>query len=57
MANFHDIVIIKYIGSINNITNTCGLALEKIYKHENNIFSNINDGIIKISAKAGLGLD
>ena len=46
-----------HLAAVNNITNNCGLALEKIYKHENNIFPNINDGLIKISNKLGLGLD
>ena len=46
-----------HLVAVNNITNTCGLALEKIYKDENNIFPNINDGLIKISDKPGLGLD
>lgn len=45
-----------HLVAVNNITNTCGLALEKIYKDENNIFPNINDGLIKISDKPGLGL-
>ena len=40
----------------NNITNTCGLALEKIYEHENHIFPNISNGLFKISNKPGLGI-
>ena len=45
-----------HLVAINQITSTCGLALEKIYEHENHIFPNINNGIIKISKQSGLGL-
>lgn len=45
-----------HLVAINHISNTCGLALEKIYEHENNIFPNIENGIINISDQAGLGI-
>ncbi len=45
-----------HLVAINQITNTCGLALEKIYEHENHIFPDINNGVIKISNQSGLGL-
>ena len=40
-----------HLVAANNITNTCGLALEKIYEHENHIFPNISNGLFKISNK------
>ena len=45
-----------HLVAANHITTTCGLALEKIYKHENNIFPDIANGIINISDQAGLGI-
>lgn len=45
-----------HLVAANHITTTCGLALEKIYEHENNIFPNIENGIINISDQAGLGI-
>ena len=45
-----------HLVAINQITNTCGLALEKIYEHENHIFPDINNGVIKICNQSGLGL-
>ena len=45
-----------HLVSANHITNTCGLALEKIYEHENNLFPKIENGIINIPDQAGLGV-
>ena len=45
-----------HLVAANQITDTCGLALEKIYKHEDHIFPNIKNGTITISDQPGLGL-
>ena len=45
-----------HLVAANQITDTCGLALEKIYKHEDHIFPNIENGTITISDQPGLGL-
>ena len=45
-----------HLVAANQITDECGLALEKIYKHEDHIFPNIENGTITISNQPGLGL-
>ena len=45
-----------HLVAANHITDTCGLALEKIYEHENNLFPKIENGIINIPDQAGLGI-
>ena len=45
-----------HLVAANQIRNSCGLALEKIYENENNIFPIIKNGVIKISNQLGLGL-
>ena len=45
-----------HLVAINQISDTCGLALEKIYEHENNIFPNIKNGILQIPNQIGLGI-
>ena len=45
-----------HLVAINQISNTCGLALEKIYEHENNIFPKIKNGLLEIPNQIGLGV-
>jgi len=46
-----------HLVAANNITNICGLALEKIYKNEDNMFPIINNGLLQVPNKSGLGLE
>ena len=45
-----------HLVAANQITDECGLALEKIYNHEDHIFPNIENGTVTISNQPGLGL-
>ena len=44
-----------HLASINQISKPCGLALEKIYSHENDSFPQILNGTVVLSKSYGLG--
>lgn len=45
-----------HLVAVSQIKNTCGLAMEKIYDHENHHFPEINDGNIRMFSKPGIGI-
>tara|TARA_B100000614_G_scaffold40241_1_gene33001 strand:- start:2767 stop:3783 length:1017 start_codon:yes stop_codon:yes gene_type:complete len=45
-----------HLVAVSEMTATCGLAMEKIYNHENHHFPKINDGNIRIFDKPGIGI-